>query len=213
MGMDRTAEAAPGRQAAYVARNRRALVKAGQEILAEIGLGATIEQIATHAQVSPTTVYKYFASKEVLFIEAFVNLFDEWIEWSSQTTSAGEPLELALDAGRKIFRVRQHNPFAADVLRNVWQDPQFVISVVGEDAEIPFFELAKNGAVNGEDFKERMMLWRIIFTGIITSLYVTEEISVDEADTAFGVALSIWGISEDRAKKLASRVLTFPTAN
>jgi hypothetical protein len=58
-----------------------------------------------------------------------------------------------------------------------------------------------------------MMLWRIIFTGIITSLYVTEEISVDEADTAFGVALSIWGISEDRAKKLASRVLTFPTAN
>jgi hypothetical protein len=67
--------------------------------------------------------------------------------------------------------------------------------------------------VNGEDFKERMMLWRIIFTGIITSLYVTEEISVYEADTAFGVALSIWGISEDHAKKLVSRVLTFPTAN
>ena len=38
-----------GRQAAYTARNRAALIKAGQEVLAEIGPSATIEQLAAHA--------------------------------------------------------------------------------------------------------------------------------------------------------------------
>ena len=59
-----------GRQAAYAARNRAALLKAGQEVLAEIGPSATIEQLAGHAQVSPTTIYKYFTNKDELFIQA-----------------------------------------------------------------------------------------------------------------------------------------------
>jgi hypothetical protein len=48
------------RQAAYSARNRAALIKHAQEVLAEVGPSATIEQLSAHAQVSPTTIYKYF---------------------------------------------------------------------------------------------------------------------------------------------------------
>jgi len=65
-----TQAATTSRQAAYSARNRARLIKDAQEVLAEIGPSATIEQIAAHAEVSPTTVYKYFENKDQLFIEA-----------------------------------------------------------------------------------------------------------------------------------------------
>jgi AcrR family transcriptional regulator len=66
------------RQAAYIARNRSDLIKVGQEVLAEIGPSATIEELAEYAQVSPTTIYKYFKNKEVLFSEALGQM---WLEW------------------------------------------------------------------------------------------------------------------------------------
>ena len=66
--MKKQAVQAPGgRQAAYSARNRARLIKDAQIVLAEIGPSATIEQIAAHAEVSPTTIYKYFENKDQLF--------------------------------------------------------------------------------------------------------------------------------------------------
>ena len=59
-------QASGGRQAAYSARNRAALIKVAQEVLAEIGPSATIEQLAMHAQVSPTTIYKYFNFSKII---------------------------------------------------------------------------------------------------------------------------------------------------
>jgi len=53
-----------GRQAAYVARNRQAILEAGKRVLADIGPTATIEQISHEASVTHTTIYKYFANKE-----------------------------------------------------------------------------------------------------------------------------------------------------
>lgn len=198
------------RQAAYSARNRAALINHAQEILAEVGPSATIEQLAAHAQVSPTTIYKYFNNKEVLFSEAFSQLWEEWIHWSNETRSPGEPLETVLDAGRKLFRIKQHDPMLSQVLHNVVKDPQFAMSAVQGEAEGVFKTLAKMGAVKSEDLEERLILWRNIFAGICVSLYGTEEISPEEADVAFGIGLSVWGISEAKAKKIISRPLLFP---
>ena len=203
-------QAPGGRQAAYSARNRAALIKVAQEVLAEVGPSATIEQLAAHAQVSPTTIYKYFANKEVLFSEAFSQMWEEWIHWSNETRSPGEPLETVLDAGRKLFRIKQHDPILAEVLHNVVRDPQFAMNAVQGEAAKVFRTLAKMGAVKSEDLDERLILWQNIFTGICVSLYGTEEISPEEADLAFGIGLSVWGISEAKAKKIISRPLTFP---
>ena len=204
------AQAPGGRQAAYSARNRAALVKVAQEVLAEVGPSATIEQLASHAQVSPTTIYKYFANKEVLFAEAFSQMWEEWIKWSNETRTPGEPLETVLDAGRKLFRIKQHDPILAEVLHNVVKDPQFAMDAVRGEADRVFRTLAKMGAVKSEDLEERLVVWAHIYTGICVSLYGTEEISPDEADVAFGIGLSVWGISEAKAKKIISRPLLFP---
>lgn len=198
------------RQAAYSARNRAALIKHAQEVLAEVGPSATIEQLAAHAQVSPTTIYKYFANKEVLFSEAFSQLWEEWIHWSNETRSPGEPLENVLDAGRKLFRIKQHDPLLAQVLHNVVKDPEFAINAVQGEGAKAFTALAKMGAVKSEDLQERLILWQHIYTGICISLYGNESISPEEADVAFGIGLSVWGISEAKAKKIISRPLAFP---
>jgi AcrR family transcriptional regulator len=206
----KTAPLSGNRQAAYSARNRAALIKHAQEVLAEVGPSATIEQLAAHAQVSPTTIYKYFANKEVLFSEAFSQLWEEWINWSGQTRSPGEPLENVLDAGRKLFRIKQHDPLLAQVLHNVLKDPEFAINAVQGEGAKAFTALAKMGAVKSEDLQERLILWQHIYTGICISLYVNESISPEEADVAFGIGLSVWGISEAKAKKIISRPLAFP---
>ena len=201
------------RQAAYSARNRAALIKHAQEVLAEVGPSATIEQLAAHAQVSPTTIYKYFANKEVLFAEAFSQLWEEWISWSGQTKSPGEPLENVLDTGRKLFRIKQHDLILAQVLHNVVKDPQFAMNAVQGEGAKAFRALAKMGAVkneDNEDFESRLMLWLHMYTGICISLYGNESISPEEADVAFGIGLSVWGISEAKAKKIISRPLVFP---
>jgi AcrR family transcriptional regulator len=201
---------AGNRQASYSARNRAALIMHAQEVLAEIGTTATIEQLAAHAQVSPTTIYKYFTNKEVLFSEAFSQLWEEWIQWSNQTRSPGETLEMVLDTGRKLFRIKQHDPILAAVLHNVLKDPQLAMGAVQGEAAKAFRSLAKMGAVKSEDLDERLILWGYLYQGISISLYVTEEISPEEADVAFGIGLSVWGISEAKAKKIISRPLLFP---
>jgi hypothetical protein len=55
-----------------------------------------------------------------------------------------------------------------------------------------------------------LILWQHIYTGICISLYVNESISPEEADVALGIGLSVWGISEAKAKKIISRPLVFP---
>jgi hypothetical protein len=43
----------------------------------------------------------------------------------------------------------------------------------------------------------------------MTAVHLTEEISPTQAEESLGIALSIWGISEAKAKKLISRPLVF----
>jgi hypothetical protein len=72
-----------------------------------------------------------------------------------------------------------------------------------------FSELAKSGEVKRENFEERFLLWTHVYTGLLFSVFVTEELSLSETQVAFGIGLSVLGISETKAKKLMSRRLDF----
>ena len=122
----------------------------------------------------------------------------------------GEPLEMVLDTGRKLFRIKQHDPMLAAVLHNVLKYPQFAMEAVQGEGSKVFKKLANMGVVKSENFEERLILWQYVYQGICISLYDTEEISPNEADVAFGIGLSIWGISEIKVKKILSRPLLFP---
>ena len=210
MAGKKKAVAPGGRQAAYAARNRAALVKAGQEVLAEVGPSATIEELASHAQVSPTTIYKYFENKEALFEEAFNDAWGNWLMWASQQKAPGDHLELILDTGRKLFWARKTHPFFAKMLHNVLeQDPFFIIKADrGEGAEA-FKGLADAGLIKDENFDQRYLLWTSMYAGLSRAVFFTEELSPAEAEAAFGIGLSMWGLTDAKVKKIIARPLAF----
>lgn len=211
MPTNKKVEPAPGgRQAAYSARNRAALLTAGREVLAEIGPTATIEQLSAHAQVSPTTIYKYFENKEVLFLEAIGELWNGWLMWANELKAPGDRLELTLDSGRKVFWARKTHPHFADILHNVLAvDPNILFKADKGIGKLVFSEIATSGALKNDDFEQRYILWLSIYTGILCAVFVTEELTPAEAQVAFGIGLSVWGISEAKAKKIISRPLDF----
>lgn len=211
MAAEKKVEPAPGgRQAAYSARNRAALIKVAQEVLAEIGPTATIEQLSAHAQVSPTTIYKYFENKEVLFLEAIGELWNGWLMWANELKAPGDRLERTLDSGRKVFWARKTHPHFADILHNVLAvDPNILFKADKGIGKLVFSEIATSGALKNDDFEQRYILWLSIYTGILCAVFVTEELTPAEAQVAFGIGLSVWGISEAKAKKIISRPLDF----
>lgn len=203
-------ESAPGgRQAAYVARNRAALIKAAQEVLASTGPSATIDDLANHAQVSPTTLYKYFPNKDVLFKEALEQIWRDWVLWAYNGVPAGRSLEEVIDTARKLFWTKKTHPFFAKILHNTLENPSFVIEAVQADATQVFNELAKRGELLGDDFDKRLILMGYSMAGILTGVHVTGKLSPAQAESALGIALSLWGISETQAKAIMSRPLVF----
>jgi AcrR family transcriptional regulator len=204
------AEESGGRQAAYSARNRARLVKDAQEVLAEIGPSATIEQIAAHAEVSPTTIYKYFENKDLLFVEALSQAWFGFLIWADEQKAPGDRLERTLDSGRKLFWARQTHPLFANMLHNCLNEMSdfLVQSDKGEGKKV-FKALAVSGELKKEDFEQRWILWQNLYNAILKSVFVTEELTPSEAEVALGIGLSVWGISEAKAKKLISRPLIY----
>ena len=197
-----------GRQAAYSARNRARLIKDAQEVLAEIGPSATIEQIASHAEVSPTTVYKYFENKDQLFIEALAEAWVGFLIWSSEIKTPGDRFERTLDIGRRVFWAKQTHPLFAQMLHNCLNDmSEIVILSDRGEGKKAFRAFAASGELKEDNFDERYVLWTSLYVGLLKSVFVIEDLSPEEANVAFGIGLSVWGVSEAKAKKIVSRPL------
>ena len=203
-------EATGNRQAAFIARNKARLIRDAQEILAEIGPSATIEQIASHSEVSPTTIYKYFENKDELFIQALGEMWHGWVPWAFAQSSATDHLEAVFEVARRLFRVKETHPHFAQVLHNTVKElPEFFREADEQIAKRVFSELAAAGHIEGENFNYRYELWESIYFGLVSSVLVTETLTPAEADVAMGIGLSVWGISEAKAKKIISRPLGF----
>lgn len=198
------------RQAAYSARNRAALIKSAQEVLAEIGPSATIEQLASHAQVSPTTIYKYFGNKDKLFIESLSELWHPWVSWSFTQSETNDLLQKTTEVIRRLFRLKETHPFFAQVIHNTFKEmPDFFLRADEATAKKVFSELFSSGKINNKDFEIKFGLWTSMFFGLVTEVNVTETLTPEQADAGLAIALSVWGISEASAKKLTSTPLTF----
>jgi AcrR family transcriptional regulator len=206
-----TRESSGSRQSAYLARNRVAILEAAQEVLAEIGPSATIEQIALHAQISTTTLYKYFPTKELLFSEALKEIWERWVSWSYGNDIPGENFEIFIGTARKLFWVKQTHPLLAAILQNTLSEPTFIINSVRENGESVMKIFSQSGVVKNEDFDKRIILFGYCLVGLLTSVLVTEELTPAEAERSLGIALSIWGLSEAKAAKIMARKLNFTT--
>jgi AcrR family transcriptional regulator len=198
-----------GRQAAYLARTRSALILSAQEVLAEYGPGATIEQLTDHAKVSPTTIYKHFESKDLLFAEALKQIWEDWVVWSNLPLAPGTSLEATMDSGRKLFWVADTHPLFARILQKTLHAPAFLISAVQEGGVRAFREYAGSGALEQADFDKRMIVWTYGFVGLLNSVLVTHQLTPKEAESGLGIGLSVWGLSKSRIDELLARPVVF----
>jgi AcrR family transcriptional regulator len=197
-----------GRQAAYTARNRAALVSAAQEVLAEFGVDATVEQLVAQAHVSPATIYNYFESKDALLKEALSQIWHDCVLWAYDGKQPGESFGDMIDVCRKLFRVGQSQPLFAKVLRNTLRDPSFVMDAVQGQGEATLRTVAGPAGLLVDDFDKRVRLFSYSVAGIMSAVYVTGEFTAAEADESLAISLSLWNLSPAEAKKLTSRPLT-----
>jgi len=197
---------AGGRQAAYTARNRAALISAAQAVMAEVGPGATIEQLVAQAQVSPTTIYNYFDNKDALFAEALDQMWQDFVLWAYNGRAPATDFATMLDVCRKLFRADDSHPIFARVLRNTLNQPDFIIQSVSEGGTNTLKHIVESGGLDAEDFDQRLNLWSYCIAGILHRVYVSRDLSPDDADHSLQISLSIWNIGPEAARELIPRI-------
>ena len=162
------------------------------------------------AQVSPTTIYKYFPNKEVLFSEAMAVIWQDWVTWSYNGQPPAQNLESVLSSARKLFWIKQTHPLFAKILHNTLHNPNFVIQAVSGPGRVAFQKLASQGEIAKDDFDKRLLIYAYSLAGILTAVHVTETLSPTEAEKSLAYALKIFDVSEAKVNKIFAKKIEFP---
>ena len=120
-----------GRKKNYVAKNRAAILKAAQEVFAEFGPTATVDQIAAEAGIALSTLYMHFESKEDLLQESLASTFMEWESWMGQAIrDISDELDQLVIPMRLFVRSGQTHPLYGNL---VAKNFDFVFGIAGSD--------------------------------------------------------------------------------
>ncbi|PAV29133.1 TetR family transcriptional regulator [Virgibacillus profundi] len=86
------------------------------------GRNVTIEEIAKHANVAKTTVFKYFGTKENLIHEVFKGFFDEMGETAKKIMAENRPFEetlLAMSQNKIHYLNKINQSFYMDMMEYI----------------------------------------------------------------------------------------------
>ena len=193
-----------GRKSAYVARNRAALLRASQRLLAEVGPGASIDQFAEAAEVSVSTIYKHFNNKEALIEAAYIDAFHQWELWADELlTDIDDPLEDLVMPMRFFLRLKKTHPlYAAMSARNLGEMPKYFHGT--EEGLVEHIaELMKAKIIEIESPAIRIRSISACLLAGLADQLLNPAATEKDADATVEVILSILGISAAKAKKLA----------
>ena len=198
-----------GRKAAYVMRNREALLRSTQEVLAVKGQAVTIEDIADHAQVAVSTIYKHFSDKEALISATMLWGFGEWM---TQVQSLGDdwadPLEKLVMPMRHFVRVTSTHPHHAHNMVNFLEITTQFIPVLESELSEHIQELAKAKLLVCDEPDVAARNLQAVLLSTVVNQVTNQKAKVEDADASIRVALRMVGISEAKAQKLTeSKIL------
>jgi len=197
-----------GRKSAYVARNRAALLRATQQLLAEVGPDASIDQFAEAAEISVSTIYKHFENKEALIAAAYIDAFHDWELWADeQLKGIDDPLEDLVAPMRLFLRLKQSHPlYAAMAARNLADLPRYFHGT--EEGLVEHIgELMKKKIIEIDSPAIRIRSISACIVAGLADQLLNPAATEKDADATVEVILSILGISPAKAKKLANRPL------
>ena len=194
-----------GRKSAYVARNRAALLRSTQRVLAEIGPEASIDQFAEAAEIAISTIYTHFENKEALIGAANIEAFRDWQDWTDQFLhGVKDPIEELVLPMRLFLRLGKTHPhYAGMIARNVFGTPKY-FPQIEEGIYQHVSELMKAKILNIENPAIRIRsVSACIFAGLSNQLLNPKAKEAD-ADATIEVILGILGVGSAKAKKVAN---------
>jgi AcrR family transcriptional regulator len=197
-----------GRKAAYVMRNRMALLRSTQEVLAIKGQAVTIEDIAEHAEIAVSTVYKHFSDKDALISATMMWGFAEWLTAvQSIVDQSDDPLEKLVIPMRLFARVKYTHPNHAQNMVNFFGLLAEFVPHLQSELSDHIRELNKAKLLNCEepDVAARNMQAILSFAAI--NQVTNPSAKAKDADDSVRIALSMLGISEAKARKLTESKL------
>lgn len=193
-----------GRKSAYVARNRVALIKAAQRVLAENGPDASIEEFAEAAQISVSTIYKHFENKDALIDAAFVEAFSDWEAWANEVSSKiKDPLEELVVPMRLFLRLKRTHPLYAGMSARNFPNLGKYLGANTENLQMHVTELHAAKIITCENIPIRV---RSISASLVAALgdqVFNPGAKESDGDTAIEVILDLLSIPAAKAKKLA----------
>jgi AcrR family transcriptional regulator len=197
-----------GRKAAYVLRNREALLRSTQEVLAVKGQAVTIEDIADHAQVAVSTIYKHFSDKDALISATMM-----WggFEWLTEVQSLGDdltdPLEKLVLPMRLFVRVKSTHPHHARNIVNFLEITTQLLSTRDSGLSQHIEELTKAKLLTCDDPDVAARNLQAVLLSTVVNQVTNQKAKIEDADASIRVALSMVGISETKARKLTESKL------
>ena len=192
-----------GRKAAYVMRNRMALLRSTQEVLAIKGHAVTIEDIADHAQVAVSTIYKHFADKEALISATMLWGFAEWMtKVQSLGDDLTDPLEKLVLPMRLFVRVKSTHPSHARNIVNFLDITNQFLPILESELSQHIEELAKAKLLTCNDPDVAARNLQAVLLSTVVNQVTNQKAKVEDADASIRVALSMVGMSEAKARKL-----------
>lgn len=206
--MSESKSPATGRKSAYVARNRAALLRATQEVLAERGASATVELVAAQAEIAVSTIYKHFPNKDVLFESAFLAGMSEWEDWAQAAIKeTTDHLERLIFPMRLLMKVPQTHPLFA---KTVALNPDVFISSVpkmnfglGPEA----LDLQGKKLITVEDISLRIKNLIMVLTLTFVEVCMNPTLTEEKALAGISVALEMLGLTAKQIEKSMSAPL------
>ena len=192
-----------GRKAAYFARNRAALVAATQVLLGDKGWNATIDEVAEHAGVSVSTVYKHFESKDLLFETCAVDAWSNFESWALELAAQyKDPLEQLVVPMRLMIRGQKTHPVLAQMLAKNVAEFTALVPLFTKNLGIHMRELVKAKVLDIDHPDLRIMNLKAVLIRIFFLQLESAKEKQSEADLALSLALPMIGISPAKAKAL-----------
>ena len=197
-----------GRKAASVLRNRIALLRSTQEVLADLGQAVTIEDIAEHAGVAVSTVYKHFPDKDALISATMMFGFSEWFTAvQSKIEQSKDPLEKLVFPMRYFVRAKYTHPHHAQNMVNFFGLISGFLPLLEADLSEHIKELTKAKLLVCTDPEVAARNIQAVLTFAATHQVNDPKATLNDADASVRVALSMIGLSDAKARKLTESKL------
>ena len=198
-----------GRKAAYVARNRAALIKATQGVLAEIGPDASIEEFAEAAQISVSTIYKHFENKDALIDAAFIEAFSDWEAWADEALGKiKDPLEELVAPMRLFLRLKRTHPLYAGMNARNFPNLGKYLGANTQNLQMHVKELHDAKIITCENIPIRVRSFSAALLAALGDQFFNPDAQESDGDLAIEVILDLLSIPPAKAKKLAHSPLT-----